>query len=152
MKAAAAPSIAAPSPSAGGRQMPTQIRGGKVSARLSLPEHRAIERLNLAGILGIGDVEGPLQDELQVVAATRLSAPKALAAAGLHSPRGGCRRVEIWTCGARLRDRVKAELKPRLSALGVVVRGIWVRMSPEDLEAEIRAAGARVGVSVFGAD
>ena len=124
--------------------------GGRIRARASGPELRVIERLGLAGIIAIGDLEGPFQDELVIASATWLSAPKVLDAARQYSHRERGRRVELWTCGDRHRDRVRAELKQELAALGVVVRGNCVRMEPQALETEIRAAGSRAGVSVFG--
>src|SRR5688500_1688056 len=124
MKAAHARSIEAPSPNAGAPRtlprmpQPSLSRGGCVRARLGAPELRAIERLGLAGFLAVGDVDGPLADQMEIMLATWVSAPKRLDEARMHSPVERVCRVSLWTTGERHRGRANAVLRPRLEALG----------------------------------
>lgn len=129
-----------------------QTIGGCVVSRLTLPERRAIDRLGFAGFIAVGDVEGPLVGEHEILAVTWLSVRKRLDEARVHSPRErGC-RVSLWTDGERFRGRLEEAFRLRFAALGIAGRSNWVRLAAEDIEAEIRAAGQRAGVSVFDAE
>ncbi len=121
-------------------------------ARLSDAEKMAISRLGLAGFIAVGDVEGPLEGEYEILAVTWLSVRKRIDEARVHSPRERACRVSLWVEGERLRGRIEEQFRARFTADGVAGRSNLVRLSPADIEAEIRAVGARAGVCVFDAE